>query len=190
VSLKLQTAAPGLPLSLAEAKLHLRVDIGEEDALITSMIAAATLDAEHLMGRALMPQKWLLSLDSFPRQITLNRPPVTAVDAVTYASAGDGATSTMSPADYQLLSGNEYFGLVVPAFGKTWPAAAARPQSVQILFSTGYADAASVPAPITAWIKLRIGALYENREAWTAGQKIEQNSHVDFMLDRFRTWLT
>lgn len=190
MALRLQTAASGLPVSLEDAKLHLRVDTDDENSLISSIIAAAALDAEHEMGRALMPQKWLLSLDHFAACISLKRPPVSAIDSVKYLSSAGGAAITVSPADYQLLNGSDYAADLIPAFGRSWPSTAAQPESVQILFTAGYADAASIPANIGAWIKLRIGALYEHREAWTAGLKIEQNPHVDHLLDRGRTWLT
>jgi uncharacterized phiE125 gp8 family phage protein len=188
MTLKLQTAATVLPVTLAEAKLHLRVDGADEDALITSLIGAATLDAEHLMGRAVMPQKWQVTLDAFINSIDLQRPPVTAVDSVKYVNAA-GALTTVDPSVYQLVGVGEYTSRVVPAYGQAWPSPRAQAEAVQIVFSTGHADAASVPESIKAWIKLRVGALYEHREAWTVGQKIERNEHVDFLLDRYRTWL-
>lgn len=189
MTLKLQTAATVLPVSLVEAKLHLRVDVSDEDALITSLIGSATLEAEHLMGRAVMPQKWQVMLDAFASSIDLQRPPVTAVDSVKYVDAVTGTLTTVSPSVYQFVAGSEYTARVVPAYGQVWPSARAQTEAVQIIFSTGYVDAASVPEPIKSWIKLRVGALYENREAWTAGVKIERNEFVDFLLDRYRTWL-
>lgn len=56
------------PVSLAEAKLHLRVDFTDDDALITSLIAAARMAAENICRRAFVTQKWELTLDGFPRQ--------------------------------------------------------------------------------------------------------------------------
>ncbi|MGN5354335.1 head-tail connector protein [Ralstonia sp. L16] len=55
-------------MSLAEAKLHLRVDFTDDDALITSLIAAARMAAENICRRAFVTQKWELTLDGFPRQ--------------------------------------------------------------------------------------------------------------------------
>lgn len=189
MTLKLQTAATVLPVSLVEAKLHLRVDGTGEDTLITSLIGAATLDAEHLMGRAVMPQKWQVTLAAFCNSIDLQRPPVTGVDSVKYVNTA-GVLTTIDQSVYQFVSGNDYTASVVPAYGQAWPTPRVQPEAVQIVFSSGYADAATVPEPIKAWIKLRVGALYEHREAWTVGQAIERNEHVDYLLDRYRTWLT
>ncbi|ATA54578.1 hypothetical protein CKY39_16200 [Variovorax boronicumulans] len=74
MALLLHTAAAGLAVSLEEAKVHLRVIAASEDTLITSLIGSATLEAEHLMGRAVMPQKWLLTLDDFTPSVELRRP--------------------------------------------------------------------------------------------------------------------
>ncbi len=160
----------------------------DDDTLITSLIGSATLEAEHLMGRAVMPQKWQVTLDAFASSIDLQRPPVTAVDSVKYVDSVTGTLTTLSPSVYQFAGASDYAARILPAFGQVWPAARAQPEAVQIIFSTGYADAASVPEPIKSWIKLRVGALYENREAWTVGQQIERNEHVDFLLDRYRVW--
>jgi len=192
MALKLLTP-PALPcVSLAEAKAHCRVDtLGtEEDALLTSLVAAATQDAEHLMQRAIMPQQWLLTLDAFPPDcIELRRPPVTAVDAVRYAAADTGALTTLTAgADYQVDLADEYTARVAPAYGKGWPAARVHLGAVQVQFTCGWASAAAVPAVVRQWILLRVGAFYENREAWTLGKPIERNQFIDGLLDRYRVF--
>ena len=71
MSLQLVTPPTGEPVSLAEAKLHLRVDVDDDDALIGSIISAARQAAETLTGRQLITSRWKLVLDAFPCQTIL-----------------------------------------------------------------------------------------------------------------------
>ncbi len=209
MSLQLQTAASAPAVTLAEAKMHLRVitdpaDVtpSPEDALITALVASATLEAEHLMGRAVMPQQWQLTLDAFvqaPAQygvyvpavqaINLQRPPVTSIVSIKYVDATTGSLTTLDPSMYQFVGAIDYTARVVPAYGKSWPATRAQPEAVQIIFATGYADATKVPEPIKTWIKLRVGTMYENRESVASDSRIALIEFpFDCLLDRYRTW--
>lgn len=211
-TLTIKTAATDAPVTLDEAKLHLRVTDTSEDALISVLIEAATADAENITCRALMPQVWTYTADAFPgwvyryqdgrwplraypvtrhsdsNEIVLRRPPVTGIESVKYVDAATGTLSTLDQSLYQLASANDYAARLVPSFGNTWPVAREQPEAVQVVFSCGYADAASVPAPIKAWIKLRIGALYENRESLVVGQRLVALDlpFVDSLLDSYR----
>jgi hypothetical protein len=64
--LQLITPAAEEPVSLAEAKRHLRVESADDDALIASLISAARQAAETLTGRQFVTARWKLVLDSFP----------------------------------------------------------------------------------------------------------------------------
>lgn len=57
------------PLSLSEAKSHLRVEFLDDDSLILGLIASARFDAENRCNRALVTQQWELVLDGFPRRL-------------------------------------------------------------------------------------------------------------------------
>lgn len=197
------------PVTLAEAKLHLRIDATDEDAQTTSQITAACDDAEHIMGRALLPQTWQLALDSFwdpsyynaPVPITvdlirgtsfttgaaainLQKPPVTSITSIKYIDV-NGALQTMSPANYQLVAASDYTARVVPVYGQLWPSTRGQPEAVLIQFVCGYADAAHVPAMIKHAIKLIVGAMYRYKDP---------TDSPDYMaamrcLDRYRTVL-
>ena len=54
------------PVHLDDAKLHLRVEVTDDDALIRTLIVAARNHAEIFTGRALVTQTWDLKLDAFP----------------------------------------------------------------------------------------------------------------------------
>jgi uncharacterized phiE125 gp8 family phage protein len=179
-------AANTLPVSLAEAKLHLRVDAADEDTLITSLINAATQEAEHVMQRAIMPQKWRYIAAAFEDAVPLRRPLVTAVESVQYVDTA-GATQTLAAPAWRLVEAGLHHELR-PAVGGSWPAVRYQEDAVRVTFVAGWADAAAVPELIKAWIKLRLGALYEHRGAWSSGQPIHANEHINFLLDRWRVF--
>lgn len=186
MALKLITAPSTLPVSLAEAKLHLRIDAADEDALVTALISAATQGAEQETGRAIMPQTWAVTLDAFPEAIELMRTPVQSVTSVKYFDEA-GVQQTLPGSLYSLDNSEDAgFAYVVPAYDTDWPDTRDQVNAVEVIYTAGYADAAAVPEIIKAWIKLRVGALFENREAWTLGKSIEPNPFVDRLLDPYR----
>lgn len=71
------------PVSLAEAKLFLRLDAGDEDELLGTLITAARLMVEAASGRMLIDQTWRIVLDRWPQagEIRLPLAPVSAISA-------------------------------------------------------------------------------------------------------------
>lgn len=187
-----QTAPPDLePVSLTEAKLHLRVDGTEDDALITTLIVAARRQAEHELGRVLITQTWQLTLDEFPAaDIQLPMPSVLSIVDVKYLDP-DGNEQTVAPADYALDAATTP-GWVLLASGASWPSTYAGANAVRVRFTAGYGPAAAdVPANVVAWIKLQIGALYKHREAFAAGVTVAElpNRFTAALLDSERVYL-
>lgn len=66
MALRLTAVPAEEPVTLVQAKAHLRVDVIDDDALITNLIVAARIHAENICRRAFVTQKWDLWLDSFP----------------------------------------------------------------------------------------------------------------------------
>jgi uncharacterized phiE125 gp8 family phage protein len=66
MSAYLLTAPAAEPLSLSDAKNFLRVEHGDDDAIIASLIAAARNHVEALTRAALITQTWRLVLDRWP----------------------------------------------------------------------------------------------------------------------------
>jgi len=174
------------PVSLAAAKLHLRVDVADEDGYIRGLVAAARLDAEHQTGRAIVAQTWRLTLDSFPRgDIELPRPPLQSVKAITYLDA-DGVRQTVNPAEYRAIT-DELFGRVVLAYRAAWPACRGESGSVQVTFVAGWAEAADVPEAIRHWIKIKLATLYEQRGMVSSSTLTEAPRQAwDCLLDAYR----
>lgn len=160
------------PITLAEAKAHLRVVVADDDAYITSLVAAAREMVEQRTGRALMPQRVRIGLDAFGAITKLPRAPLAATPAlvVKYYDE-DGAQQTVGDQVYIV---NEYVEpvQVTLAYGQQWPTAQARAASVTMEYDVGYADEAAVPVPLKQWMLLAIGTMYENREQNAAGAEI------------------
>jgi uncharacterized phiE125 gp8 family phage protein len=62
----LLTAPATEPLSLAEAKAYLRVETGDDDAVIGALIAGSRIHVEAQTRRALITQSWRISVDAWP----------------------------------------------------------------------------------------------------------------------------
>lgn len=188
-----QTTPPAyLPLTLTEAKLHLRVDGIDEDELIAALIGAAVDTCQQITGRSLMAQAWKLTVDGFADEIKLPWPQVQAVQSVQYKDA-DGATQTLASSVYE-LAGDKI--CLVP--GQEWPAVRGGPGSVWVNYTAGYsagnevAQQAAVPYGIKAWLLLTIGTLYANRESIQTGVPGATSAlpgrFTDSLLDRFKVY--
>lgn len=203
----IQTTAPGTePVTLAEAKLHLRVDadLTADDTLITLLIGAARRYAEMYCNRSLITQRWRLVIDSFPgpsmigvpfgipytlpgHAILLERGRVQSVDGITY-TAMDGNEATMPITDWVAETASP-IARVTPRFGKIWPIPLPQIGAVKVDFTAGYGDtSAAIPEGIKHWILLRTGTLYENREevAVINKGKVEPLPFIDGLLDPYR----
>lgn len=176
-----EITAPALePVTLAEAKLHLRVDTSADDALITTLILAARTLAEEVSGRAFIDQTWDWFLDEFENSDTLLRipkPPLNSIVTLKYIDE-DGATITLAASEYKVDTASEP-GRVVPAFDKTWPATRDEINAVEIRFLAGFGTAtADVPDRFKAAIKLIVGGWYEFREDIIATGAVPQTLPV------------
>ncbi len=173
MSLQLVTAPASEPVTLAEAKSHLRVTVTDDDTLITSLIVAARQWIENFTRRALITQTWDYFLDAFDDGgIEIPRPPLISVGSVKYVD-NDGATQTLATSEYTADTAAER-GLVRLAYGKSWPGTRTQANAVTIRFTAGYATAADVPGPIKSACLLMLGELYERRETAIVGTIINE----------------
>ena len=150
------------PVSVEEAKAHLRLDHNYEDVWLLTAIAAAREDAETFTGRALAEQTLELQLDRWPAvdELWLPRPPVTAVSWVKYTDEA-GAQSTLAAETYLVDAGPNAARLRLRV-GQAWPGVTLQSSGLVVRYTAGYP---LVPARVKQAILLIVGHLYENREA-------------------------
>lgn len=182
------------PVSLAEAKLHLKEDLVDvaNDARISATLAAARQAVEHQMGRSIMLQTLRCTLDAFPDAIRLDGPPVIDVTSVEYTDAA-GATITLASGAYSLDNTSEP-GWLVPAYGTSWPTTQASVNAVRVTYRAGYSNSsteataqAAVPAGIKYAVLLELGSRYKFGAADDAAPAM-RHDFARHLLDPFRIY--
>lgn len=159
--------APSIePVSLAEAKAHLRVEGTDQDSLITSLITAARLHVEQVTHRALIDQDWRLVLDRIPHDgcVELVKGPLRAINAMTLFD--DEGTGTLLPMAEIVLDIASVPGrLVVPdtLYGHV-PVRAHL--GIEIDYKVGYgASAQDVPLDLKQAILSLVAHWFDHRDA-------------------------
>lgn len=181
MGIKVVTPPATEPVTLAEAKLHLRVDGSDEDALISRLISAAREQCEQELDRSVAQQTLMLMLDAFPGgAVLLPRGPVISVSSVQYTDAA-GAAQTISGANYAIDDG-QVDAWLLPAYGYDWPATREQGNAVRVTYQAGYA---TCPDAIRQWILLAVGTMYASREADSDRPAVPQNFAAR-LLDRYR----
>ena len=185
---KLYTAPSVEPVTLTEAKDQLSITDTVDDTVITRRIIEARQWAEEFCQRSFITQTWQEYLDAWPRNnvIDLTRGPVASVVSVTYIDT-DGATQTVSSADYKLSTVGQTARLA-PAYGVDWPSARDEMDSIIVRYTAGYgASGSSVPGPIREAIMLTVGHWIEHQPAIESGVRITKIPFaVEHLLQAYR----
>lgn len=184
MSSKLITSPVTEPVSLSEAKTHLRVTASDEDAYILSLTTTAREVCEAKTGQAMATQTWRLTLDSFPSAIEL---PITPVQSVTHVKYLDTSNNlqTLNPANYTLDNASDYKSAwVVPGYGYDWPDTYDVINAVQVDYVAGFTAA---PQAYKHWMLTVIAHFYRNRESATE-LNLQPLTQLDSLLTRKKVW--
>lgn len=181
------------PITLEAAKLHLREDGSEQDALIQSLIVAVRRHAEEVTGRRLMTQDWKETLDRFPYCTSINRfaairlglSPVQSVVSIRYTdSAG---VDTLLSTDVYALRADRQPPEVALKFGQTWPATRDEPDAVRVTVRVGYgSEPSSVEDGIRTAMLIHLSAMYEQREGVITGTIVADNPLVEQLYGPYK----
>lgn len=179
-----ETSAPGdLPVSLNEAKIHLRVDQDHDDALITGMIESARILCEQTTGLALISRNYDLYLDVWPgtslsgwwdgvregadsldpvRQLNLPRPPLVSVTDI--VTLDEQENETVFPAESYYVDTYGIPGRIVLKKDASPPLPIRHASGIRVAFTAGYGSAPeNVPAALRHGILRIVAHLYQNR---------------------------
>lgn len=173
MSLTLVTAPTTEPVTLEEAKAHLRLDTDDDDALVRSLIVTARKWVEGQTHRALLTTVYDQYIDGgYPYRhemphIRLEANPVKSVASFQYET-GASPMPTLAANQYVAVC-RDHHSYIAPAYGATWPTVRVVPESIKIRFTAGYT---TVPEPLKHAVLMLIAHWYENRETLGEGTEI------------------
>ena len=168
----LKTAPTGYPVSIKEAKEHLRLEIGDtyQDDYLETLIQAATKNAEMICKRRLITQTWYYYLEQWPCEnyITIPFGQLQSVTSIKYKET-DASESTWTASEYIVETTSDP-GRVVLDYGESYPGEALYPSNpITIEYVCGYGTSSSVPAGIKHAMKVMMSDTFENRESEITG---------------------
>lgn len=142
------------PITLAEAKLFLRVDGSSEDSLITTLISVTREYAEEYLHRSLVTQTWCMTFaDSMPDEIFIPRPPVISVDSIKVTD-DEGVETLLDPSSYKL---NGRKDILIIKDGSVFG------ERIEFEYTAGYGDATDVPASIRQGMLMHMASMFDDR---------------------------
>ena len=180
------TAATSYPVSLTEAKSHLKVDTTADDTYITSIIKAATQLSEEYTNRFFINTVIEQTCSDFAQLQTLFKSKVSAVAHVKYYDS-DNSLQTLSATIYDTQLKYEPSQIQL-ADDKSFPEITKRNDAVVARYTVGYgASASDVPEIIKQAILLTIGNFYQNRNSVVIGRiATELPMNVKWLLDTYK----
>lgn len=171
------------PVTLAEARLHCRLDGHDEDGYLSDLIVKATRQFQRLFSRQFVTATWILYLDSFPAEILLKKLPVATIASIYYVD-NDGTSRLLAAAGYQVQKESpDNPARIKPAYGLTWPSTRGDIyNAVTVTFTAGYGAASAVPKTVKHAILMVVGHWHEYREPVTDNVVNEVPYAVDWLM--------
>jgi len=168
------TPSATLPVSVEDAKAHLRVSGSSEDALITLYIQAAARYLEEAHGLLLLDTTVTEIFTDLPGEegyYSLTRGPVSTLTSVT-GNTVEGTGTFTAPTGTTVLNAAHNRARVYAPDGWDW---GFNPWQIKIVYKAGWASASAIPAPVRLGVLLLVGDLYENRQDSVTG--LNTNAH-------------
>lgn len=189
-SLTVTTAPAAEPITLAEAKAHLRIDDTASDTILALYIQAAREHCEEITGLAFVNRTITAYWSRWPRWgFELPGSPLASVSSIKYTDS-DGDQTTWDSGSYDVDT-DALVGTVKLAEDETFPSTSLltnKPIEIIYVAGTG-ADESKVPAKLRAAMLLHIGHMFENREQVVAGTIATSIPFgYDALIDSARVW--
>ena len=179
------------PITLVEAKAHLRVDFSDEDTYIDTLIVSARRYCEAYCNRVFITQTWRQNLSEWVNPIQLKVNPVISVTSLKYYDTNEAQQTITDNANNYQKDLNSDVAKIYEGLVNTFPAIGSTINPIEIITVCGYGAAADVPDDIKHAIKFMVSYFYENREGVnvplnSAASDIKPPTAVKSLLTRYR----
>ena len=172
---KITQAPINKPITLQEAKDHLRVDGNDFDLQISQLIDTATSFCELHTGRTLINTTYKAFLDYLPyckTEIFINRSILQSIISFQYYN--NNVLTEIDNSLYYITESNEYSSII---FNSNSLIADNRKQAIVISFIAGYgADSSFVPSQLKSGLLSHVASLFEN-----SGDCIDNSKNKQFI---------
>ena len=183
---KVVTAATENPITLTEAKTHLKVDTTADDTFITNLIKSATSSAQEYTNRFFIQTTIQQVGDKWEDISNLFKSPVLSVTNIKYVDP-DGTLQTLNTDIYFLDDVNKPARIGLKP-NQSYPEIINRLNAVQVNYIVGLAEGPDeVDEGIRQALLLTIGNWYQNRQAVVTGTiATELPMNAKFLLDQYK----
>lgn len=161
------------PISLTQAKEHLRVLHTDEDDYITTLISSVRDFTEVYVNRILISTVFELSDIVVFDGMQLLHTPVQDVTEIAYTDE-NGNDQTVDPLDYQVNTYENGCSFLNGTFPKFM-------ENTKVTYTAGYSD---IPKTLHQAMLLMIAKMYENREDTVKNKP----SAYDMLVNSYRIW--
>jgi uncharacterized phiE125 gp8 family phage protein len=165
MALKIITPPAVEPITLEEAKQHLRIIGSDDDIILLSMIKQAREFCEDFQNKKFITQTLEMVLDYFPEDNCIsfeNCSPVQSVESVKYYDT-NGKEYIFDAGNY-IVDTDSFVNRIVLGYCKLWPTIALQTaNAVRIRFTAGFGDKAeNIPETVKWAMILHMRLLYDD----------------------------
>ena len=152
------------PVSLSEARAHLRVTHADDDDYISTLIKTARASVEAETGHCLVAQGWSVFLDDWPHCGIISLPLSPVMDVIDIRAYGeDDVAAVIDPAHYYTDKASRPPRIVLRG-SRNWTRPGRVANGIEILAVVGFGTAAaSVPQPLREAVLQLVGFWYATR---------------------------
>lgn len=183
---KVVTPATSNPITLTEAKTHLKVDTTADDTFITNLIKSATSSAQEYTNRFFIATTIQQVGDKWEDISNLLKSPVASVTNIKYVDTS-GSLQTLNTDVYFVDDVNKPARIGLKP-NQSFPEIIDRLNAVQVNYVVGIAAGPDeVDEGIRQALLLTIGNWYQNRQAVVTGTiATELPMNAKFLLDQYK----